>query len=74
MPKEHHQTPSNSSFKPLSDYWDEVKPAINPETLISMPEMQDELRNIWSQMKGTQKVMTEKEGFNPFKVITEMQK
>ena len=73
-PKEQHLIPSMSSFKPLSEYWDEVKPVINPEALIGMPEMQDELRNIWAQMKGTQKVMTEKEGFNPFKVITEMQK
>lgn len=61
-----------SSFKPLSEYWDEVKPVINPEALINMPEMQDELRNIWAQMMVTQKVMTEKEGFNPFKAITEM--
>ena len=72
--KEPHLIPSMNTFKPLSDYWDEVKPVINPEALIGMPEMQDELRNIWAQMKGTQKVMTEKEGFNPFKVITEMQK
>lgn len=72
--KDQQLIPSMNTFKPLSDYWDEVKPVINPEALIGMPEMQDELRNIWAQMKGTQKVMTEKEGFNPFKVITEMQK
>ncbi len=47
-------------MKPLSEDWFNIeKPVMNPESVIQKPELQGILEEVWSEMKGTKRVMEE---------------